>query len=66
MNSISAWRFINPPASFAKGILIGPSGKRICNEMLYGAQIGDLIMKYHNGKGYLILDHKHTKKHIKI
>ncbi len=56
MDSVSAWRFINPPLSFVKGILVGPSGKRICNEMLYGAQVGEQMMKHHDGKAYVILD----------
>lgn len=61
MDSVSAWRFINPPTSFVKGILVGPSGKRICNEMLYGAQLGDEMMRHHAGKGYIILDEKTFK-----
>ncbi len=58
MDNASAWRFINPPASFAKGVLVGPSGKRICNEMLYGAQVGDQMMQHHDGKAYVILNEK--------
>ena len=63
MESVSAWRFINPPTSLVKGILVGPSGKRICNEMLNGAQLGDEIMRHHNGKGFVILD-KRTRQAI--
>ncbi|NRB41542.1 MAG: FAD-binding protein, partial [Pseudomonadales bacterium] len=58
MDSIGAWRFINPPISLVKGLLVGPSGKRICNEMLYGAQLGDSMMREHQGKGWIILDDK--------
>jgi 3-oxo-5alpha-steroid 4-dehydrogenase len=57
MDSVSAWRFINPPTSFVKGVLVGPSGKRVCNEMLYGAQVGERMMREHDGKAYVILDH---------
>lgn len=56
MDRVAAWRFINPPVSYAKGILVGPSGKRLCNEMLYGAQVGDIMMNEHEGKAWLILD----------
>jgi len=56
MDSVSAWRFFNPPISFVKGILVGPSGKRICNEMLYGAQIGERMMRHHDGEGWVIID----------
>lgn len=56
LDSVSAWRFINPPESLVKGVLVGPSGKRVCNEMLYGAQLGEKIMKAHQGKAWIILD----------
>jgi 3-oxo-5alpha-steroid 4-dehydrogenase len=58
LDSVSAWRFFNPPYSFVKGVLVGPSGQRICNEMLYGAQIGQKMMHEHDGKGWVILDEK--------
>lgn len=62
MDSVSCWRFLNPPLTFVNGILVGPSGQRICNEMLYGAQVGDQMMKHHDGKAWLILDEKHYKQ----
>ena len=62
MDSVSAWRFFNPPFSLVKGILVGPSGKRICNEMYYGAQIGERMMREHDGKGWVIVDHKTWRK----
>lgn len=65
MDRISAWRFINPPQALARGVLVGPSGKRICNEMLYGAQTGDLMMKHHQGKAWLIIDRKIFKETLK-
>ncbi len=58
MDSVSAWRFINPPNALARGVLIGPQGERICNEMLYGAQMSERIMKEHGGKGYLVIDQR--------
>lgn len=61
LDSVSAWRFFNPPFSFVKGVLVGPSGTRICNEMLYGAQIGEQMMRHHDGKGWLILDEEKYK-----
>ncbi|NRA42167.1 MAG: FAD-binding protein [Pseudomonadales bacterium] len=56
MHSVAAWRFINPPTSFVKGMLVGPSGERICNEMLYGAQLGEQISEQHDGIGWVIID----------
>ncbi len=65
MDSVSAWRFINPPMSFVKGMMVGPSGERICNEMLYGAQVGEQMMHQHEGKAYVILDEKNYKQALK-
>lgn len=61
MDSVSCWRFLNPPLSFMKGVLVGPSGERICNEMLYGAQVGEQMMRHHEGKAWLILDEENYK-----
>jgi 3-oxo-5alpha-steroid 4-dehydrogenase len=56
MNSVSAWRFVNPPQGLARGVMVGPSGERVCNEMYYGAQVGEQIMANHNGKAWVIID----------
>ena len=56
MANISAWRFINPPEAFSRGILVDQKGVRICNEMLYGAQLSERIMKQAGGKAWLIID----------
>lgn len=62
MESVSSWRFINPPASFLKGIFVDQQGNRICNEQYYGAQLGNKMVKHHNGKGFLIIDKELWKK----
>ncbi|MGK5093473.1 FAD-binding protein [Deltaproteobacteria bacterium TL4] len=62
LNRISAWRFINPPVSFVHGVLVGRNGKRLCNEQLYGAQMGDTMVKDHGGEGFLIIDSKLWKR----
>ena len=56
MDSISAWRFINPPEAFIRGLLVDQKGQRFCNEMLYGAQVGERIMKLAEGKAWIIID----------
>ncbi len=56
MENVSAWRFVNPPQSFIRGILIDANGQRICNEMLYGAQLAQKIMDKAHGKAWLLLD----------
>lgn len=56
MSRISAWRFITPPEALVKGILVDSEGKRICNEQLYGARIGEAMVENHGGKAKLIID----------
>ncbi|MFO8101550.1 MAG: FAD-binding protein [Dehalococcoidia bacterium] len=56
MDRITAWRFLTPPESFVKGVLVDKHGKRICNEQLYGAQMGACMVEEHEGKAWLIID----------
>ncbi len=56
MNRVTAWRFLNPPRSFAKGIVVNKQGQRFTNEMVYGATLGDAMCEDQNGKAYLIIN----------
>jgi 3-oxo-5alpha-steroid 4-dehydrogenase len=56
MNRVTAWRFLNPPHSFAKGIVVNSHGQRFTNEMVYGATLGDAMCENQNGKSYLIIN----------
>ena len=56
MNRVTAWRFLNPPHSFAKGIVVNSHGQRFTNEMVYGATLGDAMCENQNGKAYLIIN----------
>jgi 3-oxo-5alpha-steroid 4-dehydrogenase len=56
MDRCCAWRFINPPSAWTRGVLIGPDGSRICNEELYGSKIGEYLANQHRGRGVLVLD----------
>lgn len=56
MSHVSAWRFINPPLAWAKGMIVDGRGERFVNEMLYGAAIGLKLCEERQGKGWLILD----------
>ena len=62
MDRITAWRFINPPLSFAKGMIVNLSGKRFINEMVYGATLGVETVENHNGEAWLILDKPTVKQ----
>ncbi|MFA5941148.1 MAG: FAD-binding protein [Sinimarinibacterium sp.] len=56
MNTVSAWRFINPPTAWPKGIVVDQQGQRFCNEQVYGARLGVEMCEDHGGRGWLILD----------
>lgn len=56
MDRITAWRFINPPLSFARGFIVNMDGKRFTNEMVYGATLGVEMTEHHGGDAWMILD----------
>jgi 3-oxo-5alpha-steroid 4-dehydrogenase len=56
MDRISSWRFINPPAAWAQGMLVNREGRRFVNEILYGASVGDAIVDQTGGKAWVVLD----------
>ena len=51
-----AWRFINPPTAWTRGVLVGEDGARVCNEELYGSKIGEHLADRFGGRGFLVLD----------
>lgn len=57
MGTISAWRFLYPPATWTKGIMVGPDGKRAVNEEEYGARTGEALFERCGGKAWVVLDH---------
>jgi 3-oxo-5alpha-steroid 4-dehydrogenase len=56
LDRFSAWRFFTPPSALAKGLLLGPSGERVCNESLYGAAVAEHVIHEHDGCAYLLVD----------
>lgn len=56
LETISAWRFLYPPAVWTRGVLVGPDGERIVNEEAYGARTGAAMFERAGGLGWLILD----------
>ncbi|WP_067517030.1 FAD-binding protein [Endozoicomonas ascidiicola] len=56
MDRVSAWRFINPPGYWPKGIVVNSQGKRFCNEEVYGATLGYEMCEHQEGKAWLVLD----------
>lgn len=56
MDRISAWRFINPPQAWARGLVVNAFGQRCCNEEVYGAKLGHAMVEEHGGRAFLILN----------
>ena len=56
MDRVTAWRFLNPPLAFAQGMVVNKNGQRFCNEMVYGATLGDAMCEENEGKAYLVVD----------
>ena len=58
MDRGTAWMFINPPAALPRGILLDREGRRVINEELYGASLGEAIAENHAGKAILLIDRR--------
>lgn len=56
MARISAWRFINPPEGFSKGMIVNKQGERYVNESMYGAAIGEAMVDEQGGTAILVID----------
>jgi 3-oxo-5alpha-steroid 4-dehydrogenase len=56
LERVSAWRFINPPLAWARGMIVDRSGVRFCNEEVYGAKLGYEMCERHGGEAWLVID----------
>jgi 3-oxo-5alpha-steroid 4-dehydrogenase len=56
MDKISAWRFINPPLAWARGLIVNARGQRYANEEIYGATLGHAMVEEHDGRAILVLN----------
>lgn len=65
LQRVSAWRFINPPYSWHKGIVVNSEGRRFCNEEVYGATLGQPLMEEQGGRAWLVLDAPLRRKAIR-
>ncbi len=54
----TAWMFINPPEPMTRGLLLDRLGRRVCNEELYGAALGEAIAEHHEGRAILLIDRR--------
>jgi 3-oxo-5alpha-steroid 4-dehydrogenase len=58
LDTVSAWRFINPPTAWPLGIAVNAQGQRFCNEQVYGARLGVEMCEHQGGRAWLILDRR--------
>jgi 3-oxo-5alpha-steroid 4-dehydrogenase len=65
LERISAWRFINPPLAWARGIVVDSKGTRFCNEEVYGALLGHEMCEHHGGKAWLVIDSRLRREAIR-
>jgi 3-oxo-5alpha-steroid 4-dehydrogenase len=65
MDKISAWRFINPPKAWSDAIVVNSKGKRMIDETVYGASLGEQIGDHNGGVGYIIYDKNLRKQAFK-
>ncbi|WP_375739958.1 FAD-binding protein [Pseudomonas boanensis] len=56
MEKVSAWRFINPPLAWARGVVVNAAGQRYCNEEVYGAKLGHAMVEEQGGRAILIIN----------
>ncbi|MFT5260544.1 MAG: 3-oxo-5alpha-steroid 4-dehydrogenase [Arenicella sp.] len=56
MQNATAWRFINPPHAWSRGMIINQQGARFVNESSYGATIGEAMVERNEGKAWLVMD----------
>lgn len=62
MQNATAWRFINPPHAWSKGMIVNKRGARFVNESSYGATIGEAMVERNDGKAWLVLDSSLVKQ----
>ena len=65
MGKISAWRFINPPKAWSDAIVVNAQGKRMIDETVYGASLGEQIGDHNGGVGYIVYDRNLRKQAFK-
>lgn len=65
LERVSAWRFINPPLAWGRGIVVDSKGRRFFNEEVYGALLGHHMCEEHGGKAWLILDSRVRREAIR-
>ncbi|MEV6302327.1 FAD-binding protein [Actinoplanes sp. NPDC051861] len=56
LDRVTLWRFLTPPSALLGGVLVDRDGRRVCDESLYGAAIGDAVLRRPGGRAWLLVD----------
>jgi 3-oxo-5alpha-steroid 4-dehydrogenase len=56
LERVSAWRFFTPPSALLGAVLVDAHGQRVIDETRYGAAVGQALVEWHDGRGWLLLD----------
>jgi 3-oxo-5alpha-steroid 4-dehydrogenase len=56
LDNVSAWRFITPPSAFLGSLVVNQHGERIIDETRYGAALGRVLVREHDGRGWILAD----------
>jgi 3-oxo-5alpha-steroid 4-dehydrogenase len=62
LDRVSCWRFITPPSALLRGVLVDRQGVRVCDESLYGAAIGEAMVRAHGRRAWLVVDQRIVKQ----
>ncbi|SFD18799.1 3-oxo-5alpha-steroid 4-dehydrogenase [Pseudomonas citronellolis] len=65
LDKVSAWRFINPPLAWARGVIVNAEGERYCNEEVYGAKLGHAMVEEQGGRAILVLDRNLLRESVR-
>lgn len=58
MDRVTGWCNINPPAAWARGMVVNRNGERIVHEGVYGSTMGDAVVRSPGGVAHLVFDEK--------
>ncbi len=56
MDRVTGWCNINPPAAWARGMVVNRDGARLCHEGVYGSTLGDAVVHSPGGIAHLVID----------
>jgi len=62
MDRVTGWCNINPPAAWARGIVVNRDGNRVAHEGAYGSTLGDAVVHSPGSRAWLILDRELLRK----